>query len=617
MDDKEKSHEPVEVSDLGGEAHKEESTYGVAVIIEEEECGVFVGEPIGDSNGDVASNEEYEVRTSEDNVGGLCGLTVPDNLIDVVKDGEDSLTVGEGGGRDESTTDFLHYEGDRFCSVAVGEVEKGEESVSSGLTLQSSVPVNTFLEERDEKEDYDDARESNVDKQEGFKEARLDSGSVSITKGEAETRNSCEYHKDEVKTSPPDEDEDKVVYVTEGNIESIRKKPVDGQEKLCGGGYISLEKSNRDDTVLCEYNGKSFKNEKERVEDEDDDDWGDFAAAEMTGDVRRKGEEEFGSCEDAHPGTISVPELVNKQPDGGWDANFHDIQEGIDSITMQQEASIDSDPETIFASRATEIFSDIPSVEVPQMLSYIVNKDEFNPPPVPCVLREVPPWNPLQGLEKWIGNFLLSRIPPVSDAVEVEEEETGDLYGASTHMNTQVKSSSVLLDLTSEDLLSQPSCSGSANGITVVKGEVPQIVPMGGGTVSSAQVAMTKDGLPDVTLTREGLMSEDNSVNSVPAITTVQVLSVKTNIANAPSDGIVGLEEVNETEDLKSNDVVRQFSYDMQGVHDVAIPDISYMLSDTLQTSEIASPVCQIHPSCLRPGESSADFPHKTETFGM
>ncbi len=480
MDDKEKRYELIEVSELGVEVHNEENKYGIVRRSEEE--NVFVGEKIGDSNSDVAPpNEEYEVRISEDDVEGLYGSSLPENLIEeAVTDVEDSLAaVGEGEERDESIY-YVNRENAGFHSVvAVGKVKKEEGSVPNGLAaaaaLQSSTPVDVFFEEgRGNEEDRGVAAcERYVSKHEGLKEIRLDSGGVSIIEmEETEKKNSCEYLEDNTKTFPRrEEDEEKVLHdIQEENIPRVRQKPADGQEeKLDRPGYLSLGTFNRDKddyAFLCKYkeDSPSFKNEKSRVDemDIDDDDWGDFAAAEITEDVRTKGEEEFGLFEDVPPGTTSVPELRNEQPDGGWDARFHDVQGGIDSMTMQRQGGIiDSEAEAAFASRATEIFLAIPSVGSPQMLSDIVNKDELNPPPLPCALQEIPPWDPLQVLDKWIENVLLSRIPHVSDAVEVEEEcTTADLYRASsTCMNTApVNSSSGLLDLSTEDVLAQPCC---------------------------------------------------------------------------------------------------------------------------------------------------------------
>ncbi len=590
MDDKEKKSESIEVSEFSGEVHNEENKYGDVVRIGEVEDDAFFGLPTGDSTGYVAPSEEYEVRTSKDSVEGLCSLPVPENLIEVVKYREDSSAIGE---REESMG-YVDYDG--FYSVAVGEVEKKEESVSNGLTLQSSAPMNAFFEECGDKEDYNALRESYVDKQGSLKEVKLDSSDVNITNGETETRNSCEYLEDKVKTSPHEDDEEKVVHVTQEDIERVRKKLADEQEELGGHEYLSLEKSNKYDTSFCDRIDKPYENEKARVDDEDDDDdWGDFAAAEIAEGEGAKGEEEFGSFVDAPPETISMPDLLNEQPDGGWDARFHDVHEGVDSMTMQQEVGTDSDEEEAFVARVTEIFLTIPSGGSPQMLNDIINKDnELNSPPASCALRTIPPWNSLQVLNKWIVDLLLSRIPPVSDTtVEVEEKETADLYGASTHMNASIRSSSGLLNLSSKDVLSRPSCChDSTNRVRVGKRELSPLVPISGATVSSPQGMMTKDGLPNSTLTRERLMAENNSVNNV-SVVAAQTLGVEKMIQKSPFDDMTDLEEVK-----KSMDVV-----------DIVVPDVSYVISDIiLQSPETDTPPCLTQSSWPELGESSADF---------
>ncbi len=598
MDDKEKKSEPIEVSEFSGEAHNEESKYGGFVRIGEVQDDSSFGLPIGDSTGYVAPSEEYEVQTSKDSVEGLCSSPVPENLIEVVKNREDSSAIGE---REESM-DCVDYDG--FHSVAVGEVEKKEESVSNGLTLQSSAPMNAFFEECGDKEDYNASRESYVDNQETLKEVKLDSGDVNITNGETETRNSCEDLQDKVKTSPHEDDKEKVVHVTQEDVEGVSKKPADEQEELGGQEYLSLEISNKDVTAFCDHIDKPFKNEKAIVDndDDDDDDWGDFAAAEIAEEERAKGEEEFGSFVDASPGTISMPDLLNEQPDGGWDARFHDIHKGVDSMTIQQQGGTGSDEEEAFVARVTEIFLAIPSVGSPQMLSDIINKDdELNHPPVPCTLRVMPPWNPLQVLNKWTVDLLLSRIPPVSDTVEVEEKETADLYGASTRMNASNMSSSGLLNLSSKDVLSGPSyCHDSANRIRVGKGELPPIGTIDGATVSSPQGMMTKDGLPNSTLTREGLMAEDSSVNNV-SVVAAQTLGVEKMIQKSPFDDMTDLEDVKQSVDVAN----------------IVVPELPYVFSDIIvPIPEMDTPPCVAEPSWQEPGESCADFPKNAETFG-
>ncbi len=492
-----------EKSEFIGEAHNEESRSGG--FGRSGEVDAFFGSPTnGDSTGYVTPSEAYEVRTSKGSVEeGLRSSPASDNLIDVVRDGENSSPTGE---RDEST-DHVDYDG--FHSAAVSEVGKEEESVSKGSPLQSTDPMNSFFEEYRDKDDYIISHhESHVGSQESLKEVKLDSGDVSIGNDEMEKRNNCcEYLEDKVK-NPPHEDDGIVDVVHDiEDVVRVSKKPEDEHEEFGGQECLSSSISNEDIATFCDGVASSSTNEKARAsEEEEDDDWGDFSAAVIAEEERAKGEEEFGVFIDAPPGTTDMPDSqIAEHSTGEWNAIFCSV---IDRVEYMQ-----PDEEGALLSRATEMFSVIPLVRPPKKLSDIINKDEeLNQSPFSCALGAIPPWTAAQSLNKWTVDLLLSCISPVSNTAEVEEKDT-DLYGASLgspKLNVNV-SSSGSVESGRMDTLYRPSCiHGKESRIRVgYEGLEPPIGTTSfNPTLSLPERMMTTDDLPSsTTLPRKGSIS--------------------------------------------------------------------------------------------------------------